>query len=109
MLDAIYTARELRSGMTVDVYVSAMARGQRRGVERWVEITSEASRHLPRELTDAFPGIPWLRIRDVGNVIRHAHSSVDDQMIWRIATQHLDEPESVLQVMLAGLAPDVDC
>ena len=43
----------------------------RLAVERAIEIISEASRHIPAELTARHPAIPWRNIRDIGNVLRH--------------------------------------
>lgn len=108
MLDAIATTEDLIGGLTFETYTSLALRGQRRGVERCIEIVSEASRHIPHELKSRFPNIPWRRIRDIGNVLRHGYSSVDDLIMWRVATQSLPELAGVLQEMLASLPPDTD-
>lgn len=42
-------------------------RVKRAACERFLEIISEASRHLPVEYKDQHPAIPWRRIADVGN------------------------------------------
>lgn len=44
----------------------------RAAIERGIEIISEASRHLPDTFEDANPELPWRRIADIGNVLRHA-------------------------------------
>ncbi len=61
----------------------------RRAVERCVEIISEASRHIPLELTDKFPNVPWAEMRAIGNFLRHDYQRVADHVIWRTATKHL--------------------
>lgn len=35
-------------------------------LERFLEVISEASRHLPAVMKDARPEIPWRRIADLG-------------------------------------------
>lgn len=108
MLDAIATVEDLIDGIHFDIYTSLSLRGQRRGVERCVEIVSEASRHIPQDLKSRYPAIPWRRIRDIGNVLRHGYSSVDDRIIWRVATRSLPELAIALNDMLASLPPDTD-
>ncbi len=56
----------------------------RLGVERCLEIVSEASRHIPEEMTKAHPEVPWVRVADIGNRIRHAYHSVDSEIVWEI-------------------------
>jgi uncharacterized protein with HEPN domain len=56
----------------------------RAGFERFLEIISEASRHIPSELKDAAPGIPWPDVAAIGNHLRHAYHRVDFEILWRI-------------------------
>lgn len=51
-------------------------------LERFLEIISEASRHLPDGMKDTRPEIPWPRIADLGNVIRHSYQHVDIELLW---------------------------
>lgn len=46
-------------------------------------------------------------IRDVGNILRHGYSTVDNAIIWGIATKSLVELKSVLQSILTELPPDM--
>ena len=68
----------------------------RRAVERCIEIISEASRHIPMELRNRFPDVPWVEVRGIGNVLRHEYRSVADFVIWRTATKHLKPLRSVI-------------
>lgn len=52
--------------------------------ERFLEILSEASRHIPDEMKAARSDIPWRRIADVGNVLRHAYNRVDSDILWEL-------------------------
>ena len=38
----------------------------RRGVERGIEIISQAARHLPDDLLEMAPEIPWKQVRGIG-------------------------------------------
>jgi len=58
-------------------------------VERSLEIISEASRLLPSDLKQTEPEIPWRKVADFGNVLRHAYFGVNPDIVWRIATEDL--------------------
>ena len=60
------------------------------GIERAVEIISEASRHIPDELKQRHAQIPWPNIKAFGNIIRHEYESVDPEILWDIVHAHLD-------------------
>ena len=49
--------------------------------ERFLEILSEASRHIPENLKVTRPDIPWRRISDIGNHLRHAYDRVDSEIL----------------------------
>ena len=59
------------------------------GVERGLEIISEASRHLPDDLLALAPEIPWKQIRGIGNVFRHEYHKVADPIIWAVVKDNL--------------------
>lgn len=56
----------------------------RAGFERFLEIVSEASRHVPPEMKADAPEIPWPKIAAIGNHLRHAYHRVDFEILWRI-------------------------
>ena len=61
----------------------------RLATERLLEIISEASRHIPEEVKAQQPAIPWRRVADFGNRLRHAYHRVDPDILWRIAKNDL--------------------
>lgn len=56
----------------------------RAAFERFLEILSEASRHIPTELKEEAPQIAWPEIAAIGNHLRHAYHRVDFEILWRI-------------------------
>lgn len=73
----------------------------RNAIERGMEIISEASRHLDPELTGAYPDVPWRRVADIGNWLRHAYEQVDPDLILSIVTGHFPAMQAAVSAMLA--------
>ena len=67
------------------------------GVERGLEIISEAVRHLPREYLDMTPDVPWKDIRGLGNVFRHEYQNVSDAVIWAVVARHLPRLRTAIE------------
>lgn len=59
------------------------------GVERALEIISEAVRHLPEDILATQPSIRWPDVRALGNLIRHEYWRVDSKIVWRIVADDL--------------------
>ena len=106
MLDAIKVIRDVIQGLDLATYEAPQSVGQRRAVERCIEIVSEASRHLPIDLIDQHPEVPWRAIRDIGNVLRHGYAHVDNKMIWKVASSDVLDLEPALHRILASLPLD---
>ena len=62
----------------------------RLAVERLFEIISEASRFIPEDLKAKNTDIPWRRMADLGNWLRHAYHRVDAEILWNIAENDLE-------------------
>lgn len=75
---------------------------ERAALERFLEVISEASRHLPEAWKAEYPTIQWRRIADIGNVLRHAYTSVDLSILWGIYERDLALLEAAIDAMLAA-------
>lgn len=56
----------------------------RAAFERFLEIISEASRHVPEDMKLLHPEIAWQKIAGIGNQIRHAYDGVNPSILWTI-------------------------
>jgi uncharacterized protein with HEPN domain len=73
--------------------------------ERFLEIVSEASRHVTADLKALAPQISWRNIADIGNHLRHGYDRLDPTILWEIhATGQLAD----LRVVAAGLLERLD-
>lgn len=75
----------------------------RRGVERGIEIISEACRRLPPELQQRRPEVPWNEIMGVGNVLRHEYQRISQVVIWGVATRHLRALRAAIEALRTEL------
>lgn len=71
-----------------------------RGVERSLEIISEAVRHLPDDLLALRPDIAWADIRGIGNLIRHEYWRVDPDIVWAVVNDDLPLLRAALEDLL---------
>lgn len=84
-------------GMTLDSYRAD--RFRQLGVERALEIISEASRHIPDDVKSQHPEIPCRRVADIGNRLRHAYHSVDAEIVWEILSNELSTLKAAINSM----------
>jgi uncharacterized protein with HEPN domain len=87
IIDALDGIAIATSGKTLDDFRSDWL--LRRGVERGIEIISEAARHLPDDLLAAAPEIPWKQVRGIGNILRHEYHKTSDPIVWTVVTDSL--------------------
>ncbi len=72
-------------------------------VERGFEIISEASRHLDPALLALHPDVPWRRVADIGNWLRHAYERVEPSLLTAIVRDQFPTLRRAVTAMLATL------
>jgi uncharacterized protein with HEPN domain len=87
ILEAIERVEEITRGKTLSDFENSWQ--LRWLIQRAIEIISEASRGIPKELTVARPEIPWSRVQGIGNVLRHEYSGLSDRIIWNVVIDEL--------------------
>jgi len=75
----------------------------RHGVQRGIEIISEASRHLPAALLARYPEIPWDQVKGIGSILRHEYHRISDKVIWVVAVERLSPLKAAVEGMQASL------
>jgi len=58
---------------------------------------------LPTELKASQPQIPWRKVADIGNVLRHEYDDVADTEVWRIVVDDLRALRDAVQAMISAL------
>ena len=72
-------------------------------VERKLLTINEAAVRLGEEGPARCPGIPWNKIRGMGNHLRHAYERVDLESVWHTVTDDLP----ILKVAVLGALGDL--
>jgi uncharacterized protein with HEPN domain len=93
MAEAIDRVRSLMQGVPLEAFERDWQ--QKWIVERGIEIISEASRHLPPELKERHPNIPWQKVAGIGNVLRHEYGNVAAAILRKLVRDDLAALESV--------------
>ena len=74
---------------------------RRAALERFVEIISEASRHIPDDTRGRYPDIPWIKIRNIGNILRHGYDAVTFEILLLIARTEIYDLERAIDLIIA--------
>ena len=101
ILGAIRGIRETVGGLRFENYTTVWS--VKHACERGIEIISEESRHIPGNLKEAAPEVPWQQIAGIGNVLRHGYETISDHVVWDIIVTHLDPLEASIQRLLDTL------
>jgi uncharacterized protein with HEPN domain len=83
----ILFAQQIVEGVTFDNFETS--RISFYAATRCLEIVSEATRRLPKELIDRHPDIPWRRMKDAGNFYRHQYGNVAEERVWNTIHDYL--------------------
>jgi uncharacterized protein with HEPN domain len=63
-------------------------------------IIGEAARHIPDEIVQSHPEIPWREMADLRNIIVHEYSGVNEKIIWETIQTDLPGLLSSLRKMV---------
>ena len=100
MLDALCTARGFVAEMTQREF-----RGDRRTVDavvRNLEVAGEAARHVPDDVRNRFPQVPWQDLADLRNILVHEYFGVDLGILWQAVQFELRPLIEALELTLAS-------
>jgi len=104
ILEAIDVVRDAGSSRSFDEF--STNRILRLATERAIEIISEAVRHLPDEVLNRHPDIEWIKIKAIGNILRHEYHRTAPKIIWDVAQFELDSLQIVLRAEQTRLLDD---
>jgi uncharacterized protein with HEPN domain len=98
IIEAITEIRSFVQGQSFEDFVSDPK--TRKAVLADFAIIGEAASHLPPEITDNFPQVPWQSIRDLRKIVVHVYFGVDPQIIWDTIQKDLTPLETQVKRIL---------
>lgn len=60
-------------------------------VIRKLEVIGEAAAHIPDEIKEQYPDIPWRTMKGIRNILIHEYFGVDNQIIWETVQKDLPD------------------
>ncbi len=69
-------------------------------VIRNIEVIGEAIRHVPDDLRQKYPKIPWRQIAGMRDKLIHDYLGVDLEYVWNVASMRIDELEADIKGIL---------
>jgi uncharacterized protein with HEPN domain len=87
MLESIRGIEKALAGKTIRDYERSWL--LRSAVERGIEVISEASRHLGRDLKVQHRDVRWKDIAGIGNILRHDYQRIDASIIKKAVKDDL--------------------
>ena len=76
--DEIAGIRDLTKGATASSFASSWV--MKRAVQHALLIIAEAAKHIPAELKEKKPEVPWHKIHGLGNLLRHEYRRIDPEI-----------------------------
>lgn len=87
ILDAIEKIQRYTAEMTFDKFVADEMRLD--AVVRNITTIGEAARHVPKDVQDRYPNVPWADMRDIRNVVTHEYFRLSLPILWHTTQQNL--------------------
>ncbi len=75
-------------------------------VIRQLEIIGEATSKLVDEMRNEHPEIPWRDISDFRNVLAHEYWDIDIEIVWKAATEEIQDLKNALLPILENQKDD---
>jgi len=92
--DAAYLAIGFLAGRSLEEFSSDKKTCY--AVIRAIEIVGEAARHIPANMRDRHPEVPWRAMAGIRDKLIHDYVSVDSEIVWRTVTE--DFPPLIPQI-----------
>lgn len=69
-------------------------------VVRNIGVIGEAARHVPQDVQERYPDVPWAEMRGMRNVVVHEYSLVSVPIVWQTVKGNLPPLVPVLEDIL---------
>lgn len=80
MLDAIAEIQRFVAGQRFEDFVADSK--TRKAVLADFAIIGEAASHVPEDVVQDFPQVPWIKVRDMRKIVVHVYFAVNAEIVW---------------------------
>ncbi|MBI4393264.1 MAG: DUF86 domain-containing protein [Euryarchaeota archaeon] len=101
ILESIERISEYVDGVTLKRFLAAPEKQD--AVLRRLEIIGEAVKHVPVELRETRPAVPWKSIAGLRDVVIHSYANVDNRRVWKVVKKDLPILEREIRSIMADL------
>lgn len=102
ILDAMNKAQNFVSGMGYEAFKDDDKTAY--AVIRALEVIGEAAKHVPDNLRQKYPGIPWQDMSGMRDVLIHAYFGVDIETVWLTVTEKISQIKPLIEKVMKETA-----
>jgi hypothetical protein len=100
ILESIARIQQYTRGMSLEAF--AQDTKTMDAVIRNITIIGEAARHVPDDIMQRHPQVPWADMRDTRNILVHVYFGVKTDVLWETIQNDLPPLVPLLRELLEG-------
>ena len=101
ILESIEHIQRFLDGVSEDEFYKNVEKQD--AVLRRLEIIGEAVKHLPEEIREVHPDIPWRQIAGMRDIIIHEYFGVTLNMVWIVATDDILDLKAKMEEIIDSI------